>query len=211
MSFSVRKGSISFKNSKGSSAGSKKGELENLPPNAALRGVDLGRKQRTGGKAIGPGGNVSLEEGSQAKAKDPSSLALFIFISSWNCRGVGKKEFPALIKDMKYRFNLSVSALLETRISGSRGDRIVNKLGFPKNFRKEAVGFAGGIWLLWDDKKSKVDIIAEYSQCIHTRVFHVEEEKSELITFVYGSPRRVERQALWLELDVVSQEVDEPC
>ncbi|KAH1064674.1 hypothetical protein J1N35_029661 [Gossypium stocksii] len=34
-------------------------------------------------------------------------------------------------------------------ISGVRAEAVIAKLGFDYSFRVEAVGFAGGIWLLW--------------------------------------------------------------
>lgn len=40
-------------------------------------------------------------------------------------------------------------AFFETRISGSRAEIVITKLGFDYSFRVEAVGFVGDIWLLW--------------------------------------------------------------
>ncbi|XP_061361871.1 uncharacterized protein LOC133305628 [Gastrolobium bilobum] len=113
---------------------------------------------------------------------------------------------------MTYRLNFSILALFETKISGIRGDRIIKKLGFSKSFKKDAVGFSGGIWLLWDEKKVKVkvEIIDDHHQYIHTKVLYLEEMKSEFITFVYGSPRRLEKQTLWLNLESIAQETDGP-
>ncbi|KAH1040749.1 hypothetical protein J1N35_042492 [Gossypium stocksii] len=48
--------------------------------------------------------------------------------------------------------------LLETRVSGSKADSIIAKLGFDFSHRVEAVGFSGEIWIGWKDSIS-VDIL----------------------------------------------------
>ncbi|XP_061357635.1 uncharacterized protein LOC133301939 [Gastrolobium bilobum] len=123
---------------------------------------------------------------------------------------VVKKGFPALIRDIKYRFKIKVFALLETRIQGDRGDAIVKKLGFSKFFKHEAVGFMGGIWILWDDRDVEVEVIRTHHQYVHTRIHYIEEERMELATFVYGSPRRVEKIKLWEDLVDISDSVVGP-
>ncbi|XP_061342523.1 uncharacterized protein LOC133288720 [Gastrolobium bilobum] len=216
-------GSSGSKIGKGSSVDSRKADVENLPPNAALGGADPGRKQRGRVKAMSTGGHGSSGEemGTQVKFKGkgveaPVLLNSFAALQEDSILDEqvtpleGRKEFPALIKDLKYRFKLSVLALLETRISGSRGDKIINKLGFSQYFKHDAVGFAGGIWLLWEDRKTKVEIVAVHTQFIHTKILHVEDDRSEFVTFVYGNPRRLERQVLWDELELIAQEVDGP-
>ncbi|MBA0838857.1 hypothetical protein Goarm_004645, partial [Gossypium armourianum] len=38
-----------------------------------------------------------------------------------------------------------IICLLETRVSGSKADKIIAKLGFQYSHRVEAIGYAGGI------------------------------------------------------------------
>ncbi|XP_061348788.1 uncharacterized protein LOC133294125 [Gastrolobium bilobum] len=221
--------SSGVKNSKGVPYGHKKGEMENLPPNALVGGPDSGSKQRSKIKDLSVGSGSPVDESNQVKIKGKGvvltavsnevimglkeqfpSVNKVMFICSWNCKGVGEKEFPALVRDMRYRFNFSILALLETKISGNRGDMLIKKLGFSRNFKKYVVGFSMGIWLLWDEKKVKVEIIDAHHQFIHTKVIYLEKMKSEYITFVYGSPRRLERQSLWLSLESIAQEIVGP-
>lgn len=63
----------------------------------------------------------------------------------WNCRGAGNRRFSGLIKDYIRMYKLSFLALLEPRISGTRADTVIEKLGFDGIAREEAVGFSGGI------------------------------------------------------------------
>ncbi|XP_061354883.1 uncharacterized protein LOC133299442 [Gastrolobium bilobum] len=114
---------------------------------------------------------------------------------------VGKKEFPALIKDLKYRFRINVLAFLETRISGKKGDKIISKHGYPNPYKQEAIGFSSGIWLVWDDRKVKVEILRSHHQFIHTRIYFKDDDKVDYVTFVYRSPNKVIRKTLWMELE----------
>ncbi|XP_061344063.1 uncharacterized protein LOC133290032 [Gastrolobium bilobum] len=199
-------GSSGSKLSKAASSDHRKGEVENLPPNAGQSGAEQGKKPRAKVKSLPLGGYGGSGEEVQAKIKGDEYRG-----PAYSLRGgVGKKEFPALIKDLKFRFKISILALVETRISGCRGDKIIKKLGFNKSFKHEAVGFAGGIWLLWDDMKVKVEIAYDHNQYIHTRVVHVEDDRSEFVTFVYGNPRRLDRQVLWERLELISQEMVGP-
>ncbi|RYR31742.1 hypothetical protein Ahy_B01g056629 [Arachis hypogaea] len=45
-------------------------------------------------------------------------------IMAWNCRGAGEKAFSTLIRDIKKEFNASFCILLETHISGQRGEAV---------------------------------------------------------------------------------------
>ncbi|XP_061336944.1 uncharacterized protein LOC133284010 [Gastrolobium bilobum] len=106
--------------------------------------------------------------------------------------------------------SFAVLALLETKIQGARGDVIIRKLGFSKKFKQETVGFSGGVWILWDDRDVEVEIIKSHHQYVHTRIHYVEDKRMEVATFVYGSPRRVERLQLWEELLVIADSVVGP-
>ncbi|XP_061351083.1 uncharacterized protein LOC133296147 [Gastrolobium bilobum] len=109
--------------------------------------------------------------------------------------------------EQNIRFKFDILALLETRTSGSKGDNIIKQLGFPNYFKQEADGYSGGIWILWDNKVVDLEIISTHHQFVHTKVVHLLSMKIELITFVYGSPRRIKRRILWAELDIISQSI----
>ncbi|XP_061370937.1 uncharacterized protein LOC133313564 [Gastrolobium bilobum] len=90
-----------------------------------------------------------------------------------------------------------ILALLETRISGNKAERVVRSLGFNSFFIREAVGFSGGIWILWNKSMAKVSIIEEDHQFVHSKIQWLSSGVEEMFTFVYGSPRRAERKNLW--------------
>ncbi|XP_061338113.1 uncharacterized protein LOC133284981 [Gastrolobium bilobum] len=118
----------------------------------------------------------------------------------WNCRGAAKKGFLALIRDLKFRFNISLLALLETKISGDKAARISSKFGFQKVHIQDPIGFSGGIWLMWDEVDYTPQILKSNHQLIHAKIRYINQPKVEYISIVYASPRRYERRALWKDL-----------
>lgn len=78
-------------------------------------------------------------------------------------------NFPHIFKEYNWEFRLDIVSLLEPRISGSKADAVIAKLGLPHSHQVEAVGyfFFGGIWIGWKDSV-KVEIIHNNPQFILT-------------------------------------------
>ncbi|XP_020997411.1 uncharacterized protein LOC107486813 [Arachis duranensis] len=64
----------------------------------------------------------------------------------WNCRGVGGKGFPTLIRDLRREFEANFIILLETHVNGDRGNKIREKMGFDGVFVEESRGHSGAIY-----------------------------------------------------------------
>lgn len=89
---------------------------------------------------------------------------------------------------------------VEPRISGSGADEVCKKLGKSHWIRSEANRFSGGIWLMWDEERIKIEPI-EVQRCyIHASVKSTG-DKRWYLTAVYASPRANERRDLWPKLD----------
>lgn len=56
-----------------------------------------------------------------------------------------------------YRPNIFV--ILESRISGEEADEACSKLGKTDWARSDAVGFSGGVWVLWSKSEISLRII----------------------------------------------------
>lgn len=93
-----------------------------------------------------------------------------INICSWNCRGAGSHTFPRLIKEIRRSYVVHVLIIIEPRVSGSRANNIVSKLGFNKCHRIEAEGFSEGIWILLDDNFIEIEIISTTGQVLHSHL-----------------------------------------
>ncbi|XP_061345946.1 uncharacterized protein LOC133291662 [Gastrolobium bilobum] len=97
-------------------------------------------------------------------------------------KGVHKKGFIALIRELKFRFNFKVMVLLETKCSGR-------------------------FWVLWDDTDVHIQILLSQHQIVHAKAHHYESGKDELISFLYASPRRIDRRCLWESFSKIASSI----
>lgn len=84
---------------------------------------------------------------------------MFLFI--WNCQGAGSRDFLRAAHFYITTHNPMIMALLETKLSGARANEVCKKLKFSNWIRVEAVGYSGGIWIMW---KEEVDVTV---RCTH--------------------------------------------
>lgn len=67
---------------------------------------------------------------------------------TWNCRGVGRRSFPGLIRDLKQKYEAYFIILIETHVSGDKCNNIIRRMGLDGSCISEAQGHSGGIWYL---------------------------------------------------------------
>ena len=69
---------------------------------------------------------------SKAKTSGPFFIILFMFknILAWNSRGAASRTFPSRIREIQKGNHIDVLIICETRVSGSKADTIIRKLGF---------------------------------------------------------------------------------
>ncbi|KAK4283914.1 hypothetical protein QN277_000815 [Acacia crassicarpa] len=85
----------------------------------------------------------------------------------WNCRGVGAWSFPGLIREINRTHRVDVLASLETRASRRKATKVASKLGFQNFHIVDAVGYNGGVWVLWNVGEWNIKLIDATSQFIH--------------------------------------------
>lgn len=73
----------------------------------------------------------------------------------------------------------------------------------------EAVGFAGGLWLFWEETTGGLEILESHQQFIHVKVKPNGGGKVWFFTVVYGAPRRQARLALWAHLERLALDLRE--
>ncbi|XP_028783726.1 uncharacterized protein LOC114739817 [Neltuma alba] len=132
-----------------------------------------------------------------------------MIVASWNCRGAGNRCFPYTVKDIVYKLQIDVLCLMETRISGTRAEGVIRKLGFSNWIRLEASGFAGGIWVLWNEDSMHVNYICSSTQFVHCKIVDVKHNNSFFATFVYGETSPQKRIPLWLSLKAIAEATEE--
>ena len=126
----------------------------------------------------------------------------------WNCRGVGGRSFPGLIKELKHKYHFDILFLFETRSNGIKARKIVTKLGFKNNYIVDSVGFSGGLWALWNDSDWSAKVLDSSDQCVHIQVSAT--GKTTFLTGVYASPNPVKRRSLWRKLKEIQSTVVGP-
>ncbi|KAJ8421609.1 hypothetical protein Cgig2_021851 [Carnegiea gigantea] len=66
-----------------------------------------------------------------------------------NVQGAGSREFLHTLKELIRKYSPTLLALVKTKFSFSVAGAVCNKLKFEGQFRMEATGFSGVIWVLW--------------------------------------------------------------
>ncbi|KAL1325061.1 hypothetical protein AAHE18_13G134300 [Arachis hypogaea] len=112
----------------------------------------------------------------------------------WQIRGMGMgaggRTFPALIRDIRREYDANFLILLETHISGTKGEYVRNKIRLDSSFVVEPTGHSGGIWCLWDSSTWKVDVIQHNRQIVHPKLTGLKEELaliSKAVTLIASS------------------------
>ncbi|KAF7820958.1 reverse transcriptase [Senna tora] len=136
---------------------------------------------------------------------DTNMTPLTILI--WNARGAASAEFRRVIHDLKTRHKPHVLFISETRVGGTRVEQIINSLGFDCFHKVDPMGYAGGMWLLWDTDSVRANVYGHAFQEIHATL-QVNNSELFLASFIYASPIRDRRKVLWNNLmnlsDIVS-------
>lgn len=131
-----------------------------------------------------------------------------MIILIWNCQGAASREVGRTLKEMIWIHKPQVLGLLEPKISGYKADEVCKKLVFEDWIRVEALGFSGGIWVLWRSS-IHVNVIRTHTQFIFLQVKEGIKEPWNLAV-VYGSPSYGLRNRLWRDLRIQSMDVSGP-
>lgn len=73
-----------------------------------------------------------------------------MIIISWNVRGAAGSDFKRVFREMTNSYKLDMVVLSETRVSSDRASSIIGDLGFERFVKVDALGFLGGLWVLWN-------------------------------------------------------------
>lgn len=80
-------------------------------------------------------------------------------ILSWNVGGVAGTDFKRVFRDMITSYKPDIVILTKTRVSGDRANSIIKNLVFDRFIKVDAMGFSGGIWVLWNPQNVTVEPI----------------------------------------------------
>ncbi|CAN1146455.1 hypothetical protein LINPERHAP2_LOCUS15251 [Linum perenne] len=70
-------------------------------------------------------------------------------------------------KSYRSNFKLNIVIQVEPRVSGIIADRVCRTLGFEEVRCVEAIGFSGGIWVLWHLCNMSLTVLEQSNQFFH--------------------------------------------
>ena len=94
---------------------------------------------------------------------------------------------------------------METRVGGERAREITDRLPFNGAIHTKTIGYAGGLWMLWNSDRVEITTLANTEQEIHIVVKVRNSNLNWMLTAIYASPRTAERNILWNNLIKVAK------
>jgi len=128
---------------------------------------------------------------------------------TWNVQGAGSASFLNTLKELIRKYDPTIMALMETKISGRQAEAVCKKIGFDGHFRVDAQGFSGGIWLFWKSQLIQVQILTSDTQFVSMTVT-VNNHPPWIFTAVYASPQEAARHSLWHHMNEFSVNNSQP-
>ena len=86
---------------------------------------------------------------------------------------------------------------METQVGGERKREITDRIPFDGVIHTDTIGYAGGLWVLWNSDRVDISPLSNIKQEIHVVVKVQFFSATWLFSVVYASPRNVERHVLW--------------
>ena len=86
--------------------------------------------------------------------------------------------------------------IMETKLGGVKAKAITDRLPFDGDIHTETIGYAGGLWLLWNSDRVEVKALANTKQEIHVEVKVHPSNFTWILSAIYASPRCEERRIL---------------
>ncbi|KAK9291995.1 hypothetical protein L1049_019947 [Liquidambar formosana] len=120
----------------------------------------------------------------------------------WNCRGAGSKRFLRNIKELVKVHNPWIVVIMETKLGNDRAQAVVKNLKFSDSVCLGADGLSRGLWMLWNNDVTKMEVLATSSQAIHVLISHA--NRDWIFSGLYASPNPQSRELLWDSLVQIS-------
>ncbi|OMP03110.1 hypothetical protein CCACVL1_02557 [Corchorus capsularis] len=77
-----------------------------------------------------------------------------------NARGANNPEFILTFVELTYDYNPDVFIVTEKRPTGEENLRARNSMGYTGYVSVDAIGYFGGLWFLWDQRKLRFRLIS---------------------------------------------------
>lgn len=84
----------------------------------------------------------------------------------WNAQRVKSKSFISFVRYLIKRNNVYLLLILELQISGSKGNRVIDHIGYYKFVKIDAEGFYGG-WVMRNKEAFEVEVISTFTKFVN--------------------------------------------
>ncbi|XP_075643190.1 uncharacterized protein LOC142614539 [Castanea sativa] len=88
-------------------------------------------------------------------------------ILMWNCRGALNPDFKRRIFEMVMNHCPSIMVITKTRVGGKRAEEIISGLPFDGFITTDTIGYADGLWVMWNKEDVDISLLALTEQEIH--------------------------------------------
>ncbi|KAA3467540.1 reverse transcriptase [Gossypium australe] len=120
--------------------------------------------------------------------------------------GCASSKFLRAFREYNFEYKPDIVCLLEPRVSGTKANSIIDKLGFERSHRIESIGFSRGLWVGWKEYIS-INIIQNHPQFMLLHLQYPNLNNGFFMFVFYGHPDRSKRKSLWADLmNVLPQE-----
>ncbi|KAJ1424507.1 Endonuclease/exonuclease/phosphatase superfamily [Sesbania bispinosa] len=120
-------------------------------------------------------------------------------------RKVGKvTELSILLHQGPVRDSLTRPPEMNHEVLATPTDVVVLNQRPPDSVEGAKATDESGCWFLWKEDICSIQILQSHSQFIHARVIPNDGSTEWFLTCVYGSPRQIDREALWCNLELLA-------
>lgn len=132
-----------------------------------------------------------------------------IKIMMWNVQGAGSQAFLTMLREVVRINKPTIMALVETHISGETAQKVCDRIGFSGQFRVDAQGFRGGIWLFWRKELITVNVLDAHTQHVTVEISK-RGETPWIFSAIYASPDSTLKRELWEALEEAKRRYNGP-
>jgi len=138
------------------------------------------------------------------------SIFLDMKIICWNVQGAKKSQLRHEVGFINRTIKPDILILFKTLINCQNIDLIIKQLGYRYSPTIPPVNHMGGIWLLWNDEKVDVSIVAKETRIMHCLILDKLNAKECLLSAVYAPVRENQKDDFWLHLHQLHNYIDKP-
>ncbi|KAI9087867.1 hypothetical protein K1719_030197 [Acacia pycnantha] len=119
--------------------------------------------------------------------------------------GAGGREIKRDLRILVKLKRPEIMSLVETRVPAQNGHNFFCSLGYKEETTIEGEGFAGGIWVAWDETRVNLRCIERRSQYGPFEVKY-DGEEPWWIVLVYVAPREREKGMFWRDMVRIAED-----